>query len=625
MATTENKLVKDFVDAIKSGTQEKTKAYETPATVTRIEDGTAWVHVPGGVEETPVQLTINATEGDTVRVRVANGRATIVGNVTNPPTDDATAKEALSNANSAIQSAKNASIAAASAESSAAAAKESATEAKRTTDEINAYADTAGKTVTQILHDGETAGTAAEQAKTDAASAKVSAENASEYAARALGNLSTVQSVTETLNWITAHGTMTLTEDTELDPTHVYFVADQNGDYVVGGNHYSVVTEPNVDDIATYYELGIDESLNNYVATHLSLTSEGLYVMADDSEWKVKIADDGVYILDPNNTPANQMTGDGNIIGYEDETHAEIDYHSLKLIAKDETDPYLYISDLRSKHTSEDEYGEGFYYVADDQFDGDGTEKEFELSLVASRTNYKVYLNSELVTSGITKYRDRAVFDTAPVGLIKVEYPSDSNNLKAYTLGHRDYNPSPGYYPKIGAMSVAEGIYIIASGRCTHAEGVQSSAIGEASHAEGYNTIARGTASHAEGGGPFSYKTEAKGTASHAEGWDVIAFADCSHAEGRSTEANGEASHAQNRGTIANRANQTTIGRYNDNKSDTALEIGNGTSDADRSNAFTVDWDGNVEIALDTTATSGTDKEIYDALVSLGWDSDVIV
>ena len=30
-------------------------------------------------------------------------------------------------------------------------------------------------------------------------------------------------------------------------------------------------------------------------------------------------------------------------------------------------------------------------------------------------------------------------------------------------------------------------------------------------------------------------------------------------------------------------------------------------------------------LQLDTTATSGTDKEIYDALVSLGWDSDVIV
>jgi hypothetical protein len=28
---------------------------------------------------------------------------------------------------------------------------------------------------------------------------------------------------------------------------------------------------------------------------------------------------------------------------------------------------------------------------------------------------------------------------------------------------------------------------------------------------------------------------------------------------------------------------------------------------------------------LDITATSGSDKEIYDALVALGWDSDVIV
>jgi len=33
----------------------------------------------------------------------------------------------------------------------------------------------------------------------------------------------------------------------------------------------------------------------------------------------------------------------------------------------------------------------------------------------------------------------------------------------------------------------------------------------------------------------------------------------------------------------------------------------------------------NLKLALDTAATSGTDKEIYDALVSLGWDSDVIV
>ena len=33
----------------------------------------------------------------------------------------------------------------------------------------------------------------------------------------------------------------------------------------------------------------------------------------------------------------------------------------------------------------------------------------------------------------------------------------------------------------------------------------------------------------------------------------------------------------------------------------------------------------NLVLALDTSATSGTDKDVYDALVSLGWDSDVIV
>lgn len=68
-------------------------------------------------------------------------------------------------------------------------------------------------------------------------------------------------------------------------------------------------------------------------------------------------------------------------------------------------------------------------------------------------------------------------------------------------------------------------------------------------------------------------------------------------------------------------------GKYNEDdvNDDYALIIGNGTDDSDRSNALTVDWDGDVEIALDTTAASGTDHDIYAALVALGWDSDVIV
>ena len=71
----------------------KTSAYDTQATIRRIEGNTAWVHIPGGVDETPVQMTINAKEGDQVQVRVSGGRAFLVGNATAPPTDDSYARQ----------------------------------------------------------------------------------------------------------------------------------------------------------------------------------------------------------------------------------------------------------------------------------------------------------------------------------------------------------------------------------------------------------------------------------------------------------------------------------------------------------------------------------------------------
>lgn len=57
--------------------------------------------------------------------------------------------------------------------------------------------------------------------------------------------------------------------------------------------------------------------------------------------------------------------------------------------------------------------------------------------------------------------------------------------------------------------------------------------------------------------------------------------------------------------TITGANYQTAIGKYNDNKNDTAFEIGNGTSSV-RSNAFTVDWQGNVKAAKTITGNNGT-------------------
>lgn len=76
---------------MKESGKEKTKPYDTSATVRRIEGKTAWVHIDGGVDETPVQLTIDAKAGDTVKVRVSGGQAWLTGNGTAPPTDDTTA------------------------------------------------------------------------------------------------------------------------------------------------------------------------------------------------------------------------------------------------------------------------------------------------------------------------------------------------------------------------------------------------------------------------------------------------------------------------------------------------------------------------------------------------------
>ena len=82
---------KNIVNAIQDATQRKRSAYDTTATVKRIEGDTAWVHIPGGVDETPVSLTISASIGDTVQVRVGGGKAWITGNSTVPPTGDAEA------------------------------------------------------------------------------------------------------------------------------------------------------------------------------------------------------------------------------------------------------------------------------------------------------------------------------------------------------------------------------------------------------------------------------------------------------------------------------------------------------------------------------------------------------
>ena len=79
---------------LKSQKSSSTSAYDTSATVTRVTDDAVFVHIDGGVPETPCQKTIDCKAGDVVKIRVSGGKAWITGNATAPPTDDTRAIKA---------------------------------------------------------------------------------------------------------------------------------------------------------------------------------------------------------------------------------------------------------------------------------------------------------------------------------------------------------------------------------------------------------------------------------------------------------------------------------------------------------------------------------------------------
>lgn len=159
----------------------------------------------------------------------------------------------------------------------------------------------------------------------------------------------------------------------------------------------------------------------------------------------------------------------------------------------------------------------------------------------------------------------------------------------------------------IGDYSFAEGKNAIASGIASHAEGETSEATGDYSHVEGYFNTASGEGAHAEG-----ELSSATSLASHVEGYTTIASGDGSHAEGAFTKAKGDYAHVEGQFSTAVGRSQHVQGEFNildtsNNQSSRgtyAHIVGNGTSDSVRSNAHTLDWDGNAWYA-GTVSSSG--------------------
>ena len=274
-----------------------------------------------------------------------------------------------------------------------------------------------------------------------------------------------------------------------------------------------------------------------------------------------------------------RYSADGVVLGKS--AHLTLDMRSIKLADREGND-FFEAVDMRDPTTGEASIV--------NTFGGDGSTKVFYLSPSASAiTQVRILDPSTLAWETTTAYTVNAgmtqiTFDDYPAdgAVIEVFFTTTSTSAKYFSFGRRPPLSDKGIYSSsIGLNCYATGPYSMATGNNSHAQG-------NAAHAEGNNTFANG---------------------------------ENAHAEGYSSQASGAYSHAQNQGTKASSASQTALGKYNvEDTADTYAQIiGNGTSDAARSNAHCITWDGDEHIALDTT------EDLYTAITALGWGSEVIV
>jgi len=171
-----------------------------------------------------------------------------------------------------------------------------------------------------------------------------------------------------------------------------------------------------------------------------------------------------------------------------------------------------------------------------------------------------------------------------------------------------------------------EGIHNSSSGNYSHTEGSYNRIIlGDYSHAEGYSGYTCGIASHIEGcgnkielSGKYSHAegvmncigiNMGNGEGSHVEGYNNIICSKYSHAEGYKTVTCANYSHSQGLCTTTKAEYQMVGGKYNIGCSTTLFEIGIGSSNILRCNAFEVYNDGNIGIPYIDTATG--DSVLY--------------
>ena len=182
------------------------------------------------------------------------------------------------------------------------------------------------------------------------------------------------------------------------------------------------------------------------------------------------------------------------------------------------------------------------------------------------------YATESYVTNAINNAKLGGV-DSSGIDLSIYAPISSPNFTNSISLGRKTSTT-------IGRNSIALGDKNTASGICSIALGSSNQADNYYSYAEGYYNTANGKTSHAEGG-----YTTSTGEYSHSQNHHTQAIGNYSHAEGYYTVASSKCQHVQGMSNV-----EDADGRY-------AHIVGNGTGIRSRSNAHTLDWNGNAWFA----------------------------
>lgn len=493
------KLIADLI----RGNQKSTGSDYT-AKVTKIEGKTAYVQLTGAeIIDTPVALTINAKEGDMVRVRVNNGKAWITGNDDSPPTDDRTATQAQATALYASSEAAAATNAAGAAVLSAANARQSA----------NAAAAAASE-------------------------AQTSAQTANQAANNALAGLSTLEHVIDTVNWFAEH--KKASTDTTVNVNKTYYIYD-----AITGT-LSAVTPVGTENPSQegWYEL--DEAISNYVITHVATTADGLSIVGLGNGWRVLISsgqgsyDPGIYLINSNGEVVSEF-GEDVRVGKNNSAHITIKNTEFHSVNKDGATNFK-IS------TSENRRSVYHYFPINKswQFGSSGATTPYTYTLSVNELLGELQLEAGNIIEIDLEATGNGTFDyhNTGIGLIYGEATSHTTTLLDSINVAYSYDGEDAISFSITANAVSETSRTLNIRRllATHWTYVPSFMFGSGVCDD-----------------PFA----------------------CTIGEG----------------LLSSGSRQVVIGRYNKENSYHAFEIGNGLHDGERSNAFSVDWDGNLAAA----------------------------